>query len=470
MVSRYGFATARSGVAGQVNRALKMRRDLGRGQTSFSDNNGKLQNNGATMNITEIEVYEDGTLEQSRVSARETLKLRPRARTALALRRLLPVLCWLIGSSAVAQGAPEIDQASAAKASLQSHVPGVDETETFSSKSTWRLRVGTVPKFGLVISHARFQTDQSSRFVTVLFDGRFGEIFVPYHPGSPRYADISQFSWSVRTLMPADCPSPPRVAELIGDDKICREKRTYLAWDDKVNVHYGEEVVYWSLLDADRYTYIMEWTFRDDGTILARAGATGTQQIPGIGHMHDFTWRLDIDLDGPGGDSVYLFRHLEDLTASPSTAQDRRELIEVEGGRDWIPGEFNTLQISDRTLQNRNGRQTSYELVPARHGNARHTGDATRSEAYSRHDFWVTRFRGADAELLAIGPPGGPGRGLPDYVHDRQSTVNADVVVWYTSSVHHEDHERDEDHDAIPVLWTGFELRPRNLFDGTPPH
>jgi primary-amine oxidase len=416
------------------------------------------------MNITEIEICEDGPLDHSRVSARETLKLRPRARMGLALRCLLPVLCWLVGSSAFAQRALELDPASAAKA-LRSHVPGVDETLTFP-KSTWELRVGTVGRFGLVISHAMFQKDPASKFVMVLFDGRFGEIFVPYHLGSPRFADISDpgfTSFGARTLTPAHCPPAPRVAEII-DGTICKEKRTYTAWDNKrvspTMVRYGDEVVYWSLLDAGNYTYIMEWTFRDDGTILARAGATGYQHPFGKGHMHDFTWRLDIDLDGPGGDSVYLTRHLEDLTASPnSTAEDRRELISVEGGRTWIPGEFNTLEIFDRTLRNGNQRRTSYELVPARHGNARHT------EPYSRRDFWVTRFAGVNAELFAMD--------LPADVADRQPTVDADIVVWYTSSVHHEDMERDEDGftedvGAIPVLWTGFELRPRNLFDGTP--
>src|SRR4029077_4505569 len=128
------------------------------------------------MNITEIKICEDGTLEHSRLSDREILKLHSRSRAALALSCLLPVLCWLISSSAFAQRAPELDPASADKASLQTHVPGVDETETFISQSTWKLPVGTVQKFGLVTSHARFQKDQKpdSRFITVLFDGRIG--------------------------------------------------------------------------------------------------------------------------------------------------------------------------------------------------------------------------------------------------------------------------------------------------------
>ena len=35
------------------------------------------------------------------------------------------------------------------------------------------------------------------------------------------------------------------------------------------------------MLGAGNYSYIEEWTFRDDGTILARAGSTG----PKLGHL-----------------------------------------------------------------------------------------------------------------------------------------------------------------------------------------
>jgi primary-amine oxidase len=169
--------------------------------------------------------------------------------------------------------------------------------------------------------------------------------------------------------------------------------------------------------------------------------------------MHDFTWRLDIDLNGPGDDSVYFTRHVENLTP-PSTAMDDLLLIEVEGSRVWNPERFHTLEIFDSTLRNGNGRPTSYELVPLRSGSARH------SEDYTKKDFWVTRFRGVTEERLA--------NDLPTYIADQQSTVNADIVVWYTGSVHHENNERDEDQNTTPVLWTGFELRPKNLFDRTP--
>ena len=136
----------------------------------------------------------------------------------------------------------------------------------------------------------------------------------------------------------------------------------------------------------------MEWTFRDDGTILVRAGSTGPKAggFPNEGHMHNFTWRLDIDLNGANANSAYLTRHVENLTPPPpgtgSTATDNMDLISVEGSRFWKPQNFNTLQIYDRTLKNGNGRDTSYELVPMRSGTARH------SEPYTQKDFWVTRY------------------------------------------------------------------------------
>ena len=98
------------------------------------------------------------------------------------------------------------------------------------------------------------------------------------------------------------------------------------------------------------------------------------------------------------------------------------------------------------------GIATSYELVPMRSGTARH------SEPYTKADFWVTRYK--PEEILA--------NILPDYISDRQSTVDQDLVIWYTGSEHHETDVRDEDRDTVPMLWTGFELIPHNLFNRTP--
>ena len=384
------------------------------------------------------------------------------------------MLALACGSIAFAQvPLPPVDPPdSAAKAAAELPVGHpIEQMVEFESKSRWHLYVNAqVSGFGLVIKGASFQKSPTSKFIYVLFDGRLGEIFVPYHDNSHRFTDL-QYGFSCSKLNEADFPAPLQIIDRVSSNEglICKEKRKYLAYMNGENknpplVHYGEEVVYFSVLRAANYQYIMEWTFRDDGTILARAGSTGPKyplydsngRIIGrtkAGHMHDFTWRLDIDLNGAGGDSAYLTSHHEDLTLPDSTATDEKDRIEVEGGFVWNPQNFNTLEIRDSILENGNMRPTSYELVPMRSGNARH------SEDFINKDFWVSRYTPGQ-QFFADN--------LPDYVRNKQPTVNRDLVVWYTGSEHHEKNSRDEDNQTVPVLWTGFALIPNNLFNRTP--
>jgi primary-amine oxidase len=394
----------------------------------------------------------------------------------------VPMLALASGSIAFAQVPlePLIPPDVAAKRAAHPLLGGGDhvtETVKFPSGSSWHLTVNAVSKFGMVITDASFQKSPTSPFTYVLFDGRIAEIFVPYHDNSHRYRDISFFNFQPLTLNPAKFPLPPGAKpaadpkddarQIIGVDKlICKEVRDYLAWmnalgrsDADTLVRYGQEVVYFSVLRAGNYAYIMEWTFRDDGTILARAGSTGPKagDVPLEGHMHNFTWRLDIDLNGASANSAYFTRHLENLTP-PSTATDNQELIPMEASFVWDPEQFNTLQIRDATLKNANMRPTSYELLPMRTGTARH------SEPWTKADFWVTQYN--PAQLLAVAP--NESSSLPDYILPPKSTMNKDLVMWYTGSEHHENNSRDEDFNTVPVLWTGFELDPQNLFDKTP--
>ncbi len=325
------------------------------------------------------------------------------------------------------------------------------EAQTFNAGSTWELCVEAVDAFGLVISSVSFKKSPSSPAVRVLHDGRLGEIFVPYHEGEPRFGDVS-IGFPSLTLSSADCPAPH---VLMGSDEICKELRdSGVSWKDDALVRRGQEVAYWAVLDASNYNYLMEWRFRDDGSILVRSGSTGPKHggpDDTRGHMHSFTWRLDMDLNGPAGDSVYYTKHVENLSVDPSTAQDSSILIPKEGSRLWNAAQFNTLEIGDSALVNSNGRSTLYELIPFRRGTARHT------EAFTKKDFWVTRF---GDEFFA--------QDLPAYVANAQSTAGQDIVVWYTGSCHHEDGMRDEDRDTVPVIWVEFELVPKNLFDATP--
>ena len=108
---------------------------------------------------------------------------------------MLALACGSIAFAQV-QFEPVTPADSAAKAAVQAAVQGaapveaVKQTVIFNSGSRWHLTVNAMDQFGLVITGASFQKTPTSPFIYVLFDGRIGEIFVPYHSGSPRFPDI----------------------------------------------------------------------------------------------------------------------------------------------------------------------------------------------------------------------------------------------------------------------------------------
>jgi primary-amine oxidase len=322
-------------------------------------------------------------------------------------------------------------------------------------ETQWDLCYEAISKYGLVIRHGSFRPSPLAPHVKVLADARVAEIFVPYYSGKPRFYDIKGANYKVRTLNTKDCPASVG-GTLLAEGKVCRELRdSGLAWRHGDQARRGEEVVLWSILKAGNYEYIIEWAFQDDGTFKGQVGSTGPtrRKTPTLGHMHNFTWRVDIDLDGAEGDSVHWTSHSESLEGEGfgSTATDEEELVATEATREWDPAEFPTAKITDSALQNPNGRQTAYELIPVRSGSARH------KEVFTKTDFWVTRHK--PTELLAAH--------LVSYLNN-ESVDGQDVVLWYTGSACHLDNMRDEDTNTVPVKWVGFTLKPKNLFARTP--
>jgi len=323
----------------------------------------------------------------------------------------------------------------------------------------WRLCWEAMPKNGLVIHWAFFRPSPTARWIWIFWDARVSDIFVPYHSGSPRYYDMSGFTFPMTAVGLADCPASVGGTPL--GPNVCKEVRDRgLLWKDDAKVRRGQELVLWGALDAANYNYVMEWTFRDDGMILGRVGATAVNlpTVPFETHMHNPIWRLDIDLNGFPGDSVEFGTHTEGVP-TPLAATDSESSIATEGPRDWDPHSFNELHIHDATLQNGKGDPTSLHLI------ALPTGGLSRhDEAFTKHDFWVTRYN--PSEMWASN--------LPTYVGTPDPVSNADIVVWYKGSIHH--HPRDEDGEVTGhgflgealVMWTGWMIKPHNLFDRTP--
>jgi len=325
--------------------------------------------------------------------------------------------------------------------------------------TAWRIKAQVTVDAGLVISETHFRSGPSADWIKVLSDARIAEIFVPYHvTEDARFYDTMYFS--LVALSPADLgscgaipASNPYLAVELNDGGVL--------WKQYHRVARTKKLVLWVAMGAVNYNYLIAFSFGADGTIEMRAAGTA-QNLPGAeleAHTHTVIWRIDVDLAGAAHDSVYLRRH--DEPHGSLAANDALEAPNggYEGAVDFADREFSELRVLDPEL-NGLGHQIGYDLRPVRRGAARHFG---AGEDFAQHDAWILKSRAS--EVLAPA--------LPNYV-DGEPIGNEDVVIWAQTPLHHE--PRDEDgfyrngqwFGVALAMWGGLDLRPRNLFSGTP--
>ena len=321
----------------------------------------------------------------------------------------------------------------------------------------WQVSFGYATAKGLYITGASFRQKPTDPWMRVLYDARLSDIFVPYHSGSPRYYDLSGFSFNLVDATAADAGPCGRI---LGGKVVNQIDQSQLLWKADTGVRYANEMLLWGTLGAANYNYIMRYGFRDDGTITLRIGAT-SHNLPGRpfeAHMHDGLWRIDMDLNGSATDSPFWMVHTEP-SGLATQASDSMSAFNggIEGSQVWNALQFNHVLVQDQTKTNGRGDKISYEYMPVRMGRAVH------NEAFSKADFWVTPYNSAEMKYSDI----------TTYMTG-QPIMNTDVVVWHMSPLHHL--PRDEDGfvnggywDGVAlVMWGGIDLKPRNLWDRTP--
>ncbi|MFO0892723.1 MAG: hypothetical protein U0790_26720 [Isosphaeraceae bacterium] len=313
-------------------------------------------------------------------------------------------------------------------------------------------------------------------WIKILNDARVAELFVPYHQSSYiRYFDLTGFSFPLAQVREEDAgPNGTLMPPFKGDPypTVVKEVRDRgVVWKDYAHgVRRGKELVLWGALEAGNYMYLMSYGFHDDGTVSFRVGATG-QNLPGHrgeAHSHNAHWRIDIDLIDGKKNSAMVMRHVEDPASMG--AEDVEEPFNrgYEGGLDWNPKEFTMIRVAS-SRKNANGKTIAYDFMPVRMGSSRH------AEEFSKHDFWVTQSH-PERPLEYIFS------NLPAIVKEEEPVESADIVLWGTSCAHHEPRDEDGKPNSGPkfwpgddawegsalVMWSGFDLRPRNFFDRTP--
>jgi hypothetical protein len=310
-------------------------------------------------------------------------------------------------------------------------------------ETRWKLCWQVIDGPSLVITSAWFRPAPASPWIQLIYDARLSQLFVPYHQGSTRFHDVT-LGFPSASLGATDCPAP---ATIIGTkQETCKEVRDRgLVWENWGSSRRGQELVLWSILHAANYNYIIEWTFRDDGAVVGRVGATG-QISGGDAHMHGPVWRLDLDLNGSCCDGADLFQHSE----SGLQGSDSHPAITTENGWQWNSNAFTMLEIHDQALKNSNQKQSEWDLMPTVAGIPFHWENWTKST------FWVTRYHWN--EMLADD--------LMTYTNPPEGVSNSDIVVWYYAGLHHV--TRDEDLNMTHLMWVGFVLKPFNVWAKTP--
>ena len=256
-------------------------------------------------------------------------------------------------------------------------------------QTAWKVRYTAVnPGPGLVITGAWFKTSPKEAWLKVIDNIRLSEIFVPYNNGTRIYDIGGQGNYSLLSHTQDD--AGPH-GKLLNKNLVVQEVRdTGILWKYYKQVRRGQELVLWSTLGASNYNYLIEYSFRGDGSIQCRLGSTGKNygNHETIGHMHHGCWRIDIDLDSPDRNSAFLVRRTE------KKGGKSEDLVEpfnggVEGGAEWKAEEFTRVRIQS-ARKNGQDKPMSYELIPYRPGTPRHQGN---NEEFTSFDFWVTPYQ-----------------------------------------------------------------------------
>lgn len=344
---------------------------------------------------------------------------------------------------------------------------------------TWQVCVTDMGKKGLWVGPVSRTSGASPKpWTDLIHQAGLADIFVPYHQGSPRLYDM-RFTQRLDQVTAQDAGPNGALIYLSGETiptVVAEIRERGVAWLCKGNIsaatRRGQELVIWGVSDAGNYDNIIEYTFRDDGSMVFRTGNTGynSPPRPTEPHTHNALWRIDLDLNGAPNDSASWLEHRESATAAqPLQAQDVPIPILAEGQRLW-DGQINSLLVTD-SATNAFGNALGYELSPLQHGASRHFGS---QEAWTQGDVFVTRYY--PTELGWTTAWTSPDNYLMAYLNN-EPTSGQDLVLWARTAAHH--HPSDEDRASQDLgttnttgitltHWSGVRLDPYNSHNSNP--
>jgi hypothetical protein len=346
------------------------------------------------------------------------------------------------------------------------------------------------------------------------------EIYVPYDNGWTAFLDIHDMPFHItparKEFLGPSCVLPGEILKSsnpnwsdtvhkeVHDDGIrWMSAETDQSYQISDRARRGEKLILWSTYFGANYRYLIEYAFGDDGMISCRLGPTGRnifdrQEDHRDTHLHIGCWRMEFDLGdpsrederrdltderrglatppgGPRTNEVLLVRRILDertdrfgQVVKPFAKNAQGQAC--EGSARWNAEEFTTLRVQSQVRKNSHGRHIAFDLVPQRMGALRQLqpegGSYAANMEFINNDFWVTRTESAFTSYIDV----------PQYASQHRPLTGYPTTVWHCTPALH--FPRSEDFDAedgtnsygglAVTFWTGFFIKPRDLFDSTP--
>lgn len=343
---------------------------------------------------------------------------------------------------------------------------------TLANGARWDMCWEERNREGIVL-HKVHYTPQSGQRRLILSSASLAQIHVPYDDNGARYHDISDYGLGgnyMVDLRQTDCPTG-KLLRFGNRPVICEQVSAsdhgFRYQDEQVKT---EALSIFSVSRVGAYHYIPLWRFYEDGAIEPSVGATGALQRfndaeaeeqgwliadnkVGLGHVHNFFWKLDFDLAGTSRDDVIEELNLEE-DGDRSILQ--RTEIRSEVGRSVNPASARRWLIRDAEQTNEEGQSLAYEI---RLPQSDQQDIGPDSETFTYEDIYFTTFQ--ECELYASHNPSL--EGCADSLYgftNRESLQGADLVVWPSTTFYHM--PRAEDAPFMDAHWSYISLSPRD--------
>ena len=390
--------------------------------------------------------------------------------------------------------------------------------------ANWSMHLRPDKRAGLIINLVKF--NDGNKWRQIAYQMNLSETFVPYMDPDPTWSyrsflDAGELGlgYMISSLKPgADCPVASFILDVTLPNDIggtftrpgalCIFERStgdpawrhYAAGPKTIAGVPQSELVVRHIPTLGNYDYVVDYVFTPQGEVKLRVGATGfdamrstsaknladaasidantygsliAPHIIAPNNDHFFSFRIDMDVDG--GKNVLERDTI--VGAGLSTSKTRKSLWTVNTDRYAAEGPIAAAQqaggerwrVSNPNVTTALGYHPGYEI--AVHDAATSVLDRAdppqRRAAFSNYRLWATQY--AEGEEWAAGLyPGltNKDQGLPQYVAQKRSINNEDLVLWATLGIHHI--PQPEDFPLLPVLWYEVSLRPSFFFDRDP--